>query len=83
MAMGGLFSTIAGWITGSGNEPGTPETRKLGYDPTQVADAAAIDLTTPAAPDVQKELVVMALAGLGLILLLKPKRSSGAANGVP
>lgn len=76
----GLFSwvgDVAGWITGSGNEPGTPDTRKLGYDPGQVADATAIDLAATVPPNVQKELLLMGVAGLAVMLLLHPKHSKG------
>lgn len=68
-----IFSKIAGWVAGDGNEPGSPESRRYGYEPDQVADAVVLTLAQPAPPDVQKELLVMAVAGVGLILLLRQR----------
>lgn len=62
---------VGSWVAGDGNPAGSPDTRKLGYEPGQVGDAAALMLSAPAAPNVQQELLVMAVAGVGLILLLR------------
>jgi hypothetical protein len=65
---------VGGWVAGDGNAPGTAETRSIGYDSANVAQAAAAYLSQPAQPNVQQELVMMGIAGVGLILLLSPKR---------
>lgn len=65
------LDAIGGVVAGDGNTPGTPDTRKYGYDPTQVGQASAILLSQPAAPNVQQELLVLGVAGIGLILLLR------------
>lgn len=62
---------IGGWVAGDGNAPGSPATRELGYEPDQVGDAALIVLTSPAPPNVQQELLVVAAFGVGLIFLLR------------
>jgi hypothetical protein len=64
---------IGGVVAGDGNTPGTPDTRKYGYDPTQVGQASALLLSAPAGPNVQQELLVLAAAGVGLILLLRQR----------
>lgn len=61
-------------VAGDGNSPGTPETRSLGYDSASVANAAASLLSQKAGPNVQGELLLMGAAGIGLILLMAPKR---------
>lgn len=76
--MGSWFTdvehAVGGWVAGDGNAPGNAETRSAGYDSGQVAQAAAQLLTQPAGPNMQHELMLMGLAGVGLILLLSPKR---------
>jgi len=72
-----LSSTLhkaGSFVAGDGNAAGSPNTRKYGYEPMNVAKAAAVQLNQPAPPAVQSELLLMGAAGLGLILLL---RSSG------
>jgi hypothetical protein len=75
MALGSWLSSIVdaigGVVAGDGNTPGTPDTRKYGYDPVQVGQAAAVILTQPAPANVQSEILVLAVAGVGLILLLR------------
>lgn len=65
------------WVAGDGNPAGSPDTRKLGYDTTQVADASALLLSQPAPPAVQGELLLMGAAGLGVILLLHSSGKRG------
>lgn len=78
MAIGSVFSNllhdVSGWVAGDGNEAGNPQTRSLGYDPAIVAQATVATLNQPAPPTVQTELLLMGLAGVGLILLLHPKK---------
>lgn len=78
MALGSWLSSavhaVAGWVAGDGNTPGNPDTRSLGYDPANVGPAAAALLSQPAAPNVQSEVIVLGVAGLGLILLLSGGR---------
>lgn len=73
--LGSLLSSalhdIGGVVAGDGNTPGTPDTRALGYDPDQVSKAVAIELSQPAGPNVQQELLVMGAVGLALIFLLR------------
>lgn len=63
--------TTVGWVAGHGNVPGTPDTRKYGYDPNAVSSAVVADLQ--AAPQVtsnpQGQLILLGLAGLGVLLL--------------
>lgn len=61
---------VGGWVAGDGNDPGNSATRDLGYDPANVGPAVAAILSQPAGANVQSEVVVLGVAGLGLILLL-------------
>lgn len=63
--------SVGGWVAGDGNTPGNPDTRSLGYDSDEVAKAVAIELSQPAAPNVQQELLVGAVVGVALIFLLR------------
>lgn len=78
MAYGSWLSDIThkvgGWVAGDGNPAGNADTRSLGYDKKQVAQASASLLNQPAPPAVQSELLVMGIAGVALIFLLRPKR---------
>jgi hypothetical protein len=66
-----IVDSIAGVVAGDGNTPGNPATRQYGYDPTQVGPASALLLLQPAPANVQQEVLVLAVAGIGLILLLE------------
>lgn len=83
--MDGLLSPlkkIVGWVAGKGNTPGTPETRKYGYSPTDVAQEVANNIATgtgvvPAGTitplDTNKALIYSGVA-LAAAFLLSPKR---------
>jgi hypothetical protein len=66
-----LVHDAGSYVAGDGNRPGNPDTRKLGYDTDNVAQASAALLAQPAGVNVQKELLVIGAAGLALILLLR------------
>lgn len=69
-------------IAGHGNDPGTPDTRKYGYDPNAVSDAVVKDLqmappVTAASPNAQA--LILAGAGLAVLYLFhKPKPAAPA-----
>ena len=73
--MGSWFSSlvhdVGGLVAGDGNTPGNPDTRKYGYDTGNVAQETAALLVQPAGVNVQQEIAVLAIAGVGLILLLR------------
>lgn len=64
---------VGGWVAGDGNTPGSGDTREYGYDRSKVAAATANILNQPAGVNVQSELVVLAVAGVGLMLLMRQK----------
>jgi hypothetical protein len=66
-----ITDAIGGVVAGDGNTPGNADTRKLGYDPQQVAQASAAILQQPSGANVQQELLVMGIAGVALIFLLR------------
>lgn len=66
-------------IAGHGNDPGTPDTRRYGYDPAAVSDAVVRDLQ--AAPPVtaanpQGQLILAGVAGVALIYLFRKKKAA-------
>lgn len=72
------FKKAIGWVVGKGNTPGTPETRKYGYSPTEVSALvnqniqSGQHLTEPATVttgDTSKALLYSGIA-LGAVLLL-------------
>lgn len=63
--------SVGGWVGGDGNTPGNSDTRSLGYDSDEVAKAVAIELSQPAGPNVQQELLVGGVAVVALIFLLR------------
>lgn len=79
--MGSWFSeamhSVGNWVAGNGNSPGTPETRKYGYDRQAVSDAVVAQLqTAPPVPatDPRGELILAGAAVLGLIVLFRHKK---------
>jgi len=62
---------VGSYVAGDGNPAGSPNTRTLGYEPTQVAQAASDILMAPATPSVQSELLLMGAAGVALMLLMR------------
>jgi len=73
--MGSWFSKAikktVGWVAGKGNTPGTPNTRKLGYEPDEVAAAVArnIQNAPPVAANNQQAQMLL-LGGAGAVLLV-------------
>lgn len=74
--------SAVGWAAGHGNEPGTPTTRKYGYDPTAVANAAAAQIEAmPPAPAVNPTMQAAVLVGAGLAVLFLLSKPKGSAKG--
>jgi len=72
---------VVGVVVGKGNTPGTPETRKYGYDRAEVAAAVAqnlaTDTSTNPATNPQGKLILAGAAGVALLLLLSGGRKYG------
>lgn len=65
-------------IAGHGNDIGTPETRKFGYDPAAVSAAVAADLALgpqTGAANPAGQAILLAGAGLAVLLLFSKPRS--------
>ena len=65
------FKKTVGWAVGKGNTPGTPETRKYGYDREATATAIVeqIKNAPPVAPNNGK-VILLGAAGAAVLLLL-------------
>lgn len=85
MALGNIFKDFIGWVDGHGNEPGTPNTRKLGYEPADVANSVVADLTgvgtvqppLPITPSAKGQAWLAGIAGVGILLLLHSNKRKG------
>lgn len=71
-----LHST-GNWIVGQGNSPGTPETRKYGYDRAEVATAVVkqLEAAPPVTANPQGQLMLAGAAALGLLVLFRHKKA--------
>lgn len=70
-----LLRNTVGFVIGKGNTPGTPESRRLGVDPNALSDRVVAQLTAPPSPSFNVgQGVLLAGAGLAMLLLLSPDR---------
>jgi hypothetical protein len=76
-----LKNKVVGVVAGKGNTPGTPTTRKYGYDPDAVAKAVAANIlaqqNAPQGLTQNQKTLIAAGASVALILLLSGGRRRG------